>query len=405
MGALFDSLCRGPVFVIDDEIGGSDFINELIAQIDQKNLPVFSCASIADARRKLPALLFSNFVILDWRMKTLGAELASGVRMGEASESASEEEVIAFIREVRTICQAPIFVVSKVDKDGIVDKLKSAGVITERRNYVFVEDKKELCTSPGLLVSRIEKWIQGSPHICLYKCWTNEWLSKNTKVFWDLYDSNHDWPAVLYKIFEEDGEDPILALRDTLFQLGLSTFDVSGIAASLVETTSKESSTSIESLKNLYRKLVYIERDIERDIRPGDVFKKGDKYYLNIRPECDTTKRGNEDPEPELYLLEGEPKKIEQVRERYNKRSGLVPLRTEILALLLDGCDVVRFDKKKLSIKKPSEMSDYKKLCRVAPPFITDWRQSFSSFLGRYGVPRYSKEIEEDLFKSKEQPS
>lgn len=402
MGELFEELCKGPVVVVDDKIGDKeDLINKLIGEIEENNLPVLGYKSIDEVRKKWSGLLFSNFIVLDWRMIG-GVEDLLGVQIGDEAEAVAEQEVIAFIKELQKICLAPIFVLSALPKEGIVSKLKTAGIITEGKNYVFVENKDVLCETKGALISKIEDWIKESPHIYLAKCWTNEWLSKNTTVFWDLYKLNPDWPALFYRSFEEDGEDPILALRDTLFQLIFSEIDVSDVKLSFlnkeIEETDEESQK--ESLKELYKRLGYINKDIDKDIRPGDIFKKDGSYYLNIRPECDTTKRAGSNPE--IYLLKGDVKTPKDVKGSYVSPYGIIDKENQIIMFFLDGNDIVVFNKRKLSIKKYSEMKD-DKICRVASPFITKMRQSYSSYLGRFGVPSYPKQIVDSLFESEEE--
>lgn len=73
--------------------------------------------------------------------------------------------------------------------------------------------------------------------------------------------------------------------------------------------------------------------------------------------------------------------------------------------LHLDGKAVVQFYKKDLLVKRFSEMKRYQKVCRIVPPFITQIRQSYSSFLGRYGVPSYPRQIVDSVFQSTEESS
>lgn len=398
MGDLFEKLCKGPVVVVDDRIGDEeDLINKLIAEIEENNLPVLGYKSIDETRKILPGLLFSNFIILDWIMIGVKEDLTTGVRMGDEAETVAEKEVIELIKELLEICLAPIFILSALPKDGIVSKLKSAGIINEGNECVFVENKTVLCEKKGALISKIEDWIRESTHIYLAKCWTNELLSKNTMVFWDLYKSNPDWPTIFYRSFEKDGEDPILALRDTLIQVVLSNIDLSSTEVSPLIKEIEE--PNIESLKDLYKKLVYIDTGIDKDIRPGDIFEKDGAYFLNIRPECDTTKRTTN---PDLYLLEGEAKEPKILKGQYDGKFGFLDKITEITAFFLDDNPIVQFSNRKLRIKKPTEMGDYRKVCRVASPIIADWRQRYCSFLGRFGVPSYPNQIFDSLFETEQ---
>jgi len=388
---LFKQLCKGPVVAIDNMIGKSDPINQLIQEIEANDLPVISCTSLDEARAKTQGLLFANFIVLDWRMIEEGEPVPVEVQTAAEMEEVAGEEVIDFIKELKKICLAPIFILSAYDKGEIITKLKNAG-ITEEKYCVFVENKNEII---GALIQRIEDWINESPHIYLTKYWINEWLSKNTAVFWDLYQLNPYWPTLFYRSFETE-EDPILALRDTLFQLVFSEIDVSGIDPSRInkELGDADKELELRSLKNLYKRLVYIDRDIDKDVRPGDIFKKDGSYYLNIRPECDTTRRASN---PKIYLLKGDVKIAEDVN--YDSSFGIIDKENQITMLLLDGNDFVVFDKRKFSVEKYSDWKDYKKY-RVNHPFITRIRQSYSSYLGRFGVPSYPTQMLESFFES-----
>lgn len=403
LGELFKELCKGPVLVVDDMIGEKgDPINNLIEEIESdNNLPVLCYKSINEARNKLTGFLFTNFIVLDWKMDSGETKMPLGVQKGAEAEAISEQEVIDFIKDLQKVCFAPIFILSNFNKDNIISKLEDEEIIIKGKKNVFVENKNVFIESKGILISKIEEWVIESSHIYLSKWWTNEWLSNNTRIFWDLYNLNPDWPAWFYDSFKKDGDEPILALVDSLFQLVYSEITTSSINETYIAKKIDEMENNYESLKQLYERLVYRYSDIDKDIRPGDIFKKDDKYYLNIRPECDTTKRITD---PELYLLEGEVKSAEEIEDRYYEKFGIIEKEPEIIVLFLDNNDIVRFDKRNLSIKLHSELlKDFEKICRIVPPFITRIRQSYLSNLGRFGVPSYPKQIVDSLFKSKKQ--
>jgi hypothetical protein len=398
MGVLFNDLCKGPVIVIDDMIDTGDPIDQLIKESKENNLPVISFKNLNEARANIQGLLFANFVILDWKIIGEAVPVPAEVQTPAEIEEIAEKEVIDFIKELKRICLAPIFVVSAYDKGEIISKLSGAG-ITEGEQRVFVESKGAI---KGALVKKIESWIKESPHIYLTKFWTNEWLSKNTMVFWELNELNPYWPVLFYGSFEKGGEDPILGLRDTLFQLISSEVDMTKVDVSYLtkEVVKKEP----ESLKQLYSRIVYTTKNIERDIMPGDIFKirEGDRvrYYLNVRPECDTTKsQAGEDVL--LYLLEGRSVRPKDYKKRYDyDRGQIIPWQNEIFLVHLDNHPLVRFDKKNLIIKAYSKIEDakWKKICRVVPPFITQIRQSYSNYISRFGIPSYPRGILDLVF-------
>lgn len=400
MGELFSSLCKGPVIVIDDRIDTDDLINKLIEEIIDNNLPVFSYKSIGEIKTELPNFTFSNFIILDWKMEE--RERPPEVQLGAGKKEISEQIVIDFIRELQKTCFAPIFILSNLSKEDIEYILKDKKIIKNGARAVFVENKATLCRKKGTLISKIESWITESPHIYLAKWWTNEWLLNNTKVLWDLYNSNSDWPAWFYDSFKKDEEEPLLALVNSLFQLIYSEMSISNLERSYIEKKVEPIDDELlKSLKKLYARLVYTENEIDKDIRPGDIFRIEEEnkkiYLLNIRPECDTTKRKNES-DTLLYCLRGRARKSNKLKDRYDKNVGVVMRKTEILLFLLDGNDIVRFDNKELEIRPYGDIKD-KKICRVVSPFINQIRQSYCNFLGRVGIPSYPEHIFKSIFK------
>jgi len=200
MGELFETLCKGPVVVIDDQIGNEgDLINKLIAEIKNAKLPVLSYRSLDEARNELLGLHFSNFIVLDWRFLG-GNDPTTSVLMGSEAEEVSKEEVMALISELRKSCLAPIFIISALNKGEILSELKDAGIPTQEKNSVFVENKSVLCETPGRLISTIEDWVVKSPHIYLSKAWAksvSECLMASSSVLvrympsrsslWNLY--------------------------------------------------------------------------------------------------------------------------------------------------------------------------------------------------------------------------
>lgn len=257
-----------------------------------------------------------------------------------------------------------------------------------------MEKKSNLAKSDGALIKKIEEWITSSPHVYLTKWWTNELLRTSSSITWDFYQLDHQWPASFYSTFEKDKVDPINGLVEILTQLISTDISISTIQESHIKRESN--GTDVESLKKLYTRLVYSKNNIESDTKPGDVFKINDKYYLNIRPECDTTQRI--DDNPELYLLEGNPpiNLDDEVEYIGTSQSRIKEKIYQLFMLHLDGNNIIIFDKRKLSIRKLKDAG--KKVCRISHPFISYAVHEFSSYLGRIGKPRYPDEIVSSIF-------
>jgi hypothetical protein len=400
MSEIFNKLCKGPVVIVDDEVNkpGTEIV-KFLEEIQKHHLPVLKYETPRTARKELKGLVFSNFVIFDWMYKKTSEEdIYRGVQTGAAEKQTQQEENINFIKELQEVCLAPVFVISNIGKQEIEDVLKREGSLKEKNNFVFVQDKSELLNPVGKLVRQIEEWIKESPHVYLGKWWTNEWLIKNNSVFWDLYQSAPNWPSIVYKAFYEDGDEPILGLIEMLSQLIYSEIENSSIDPTLLE---KEDLVP-ESLKQLYQRFLYTK--IGSDIKPGDIFKKIENggqcwYYLNIRPECDTTSRVQAKDDIDLYLLKG--KTISPGDIKYDGTRVEVK-ENQIVLYLLDGNDIVVFNKRNLFKEKYKAIKkNYKSVCRVVHPYITKIRQSFANYMGRFGIPAYPRELLDEIFNKK----
>lgn len=385
----FVDLNKGPVVVIDDEIGGRDDINNIIDKIEEKGLPVLKYTHLDKADKEISNICFSNFIILDWDLKRTSGEFSPEITLGESAKY-SKNEKIKFIKTARSICFSPIFIFTNFSRETVEDDIPD-----EIKNFIFIKNKQEILKN---LFEDINKWILENPHIYISKIWLNQFLKNSNEIFWLLYEKNSNWPNVFYKSLKEDGEDPISGLNDILFRLVRAKMNLNTIDDKIFEKDIEELNT--DEIKLLYASILYLKENIKDDIKPGDIFKEGQKYYINIRPECDTTKRDNGSTDnTSVYLIKGIKIDDKDVQNKYYyKRTGIVNKIVSYILPFLDENNFVLFQFKDLGMRKYSEMKD-KKICRLLPPFITSFQHHFSSFLGRYGTPRVPKQVSEDIFK------
>jgi len=393
----FVVLNKGPVVVIDDEIGKEVWIDKIIKEIESKGLPVLKYQSIEKVNNEIINICFSNFIILDWRLYP--EELPEGVALGEAQMEAVDDKKIQFIKKMRSICFSPIFIFTNKPENEIQLEIEKLLIDTDllytdqRKNFIFIKNKQEILET---LFDDISKWILENPHIYLSKIWLNQFIENNNKIFWSLYEKNSNWPTVFYHSFKEDGEDPIMGLNDLLFRLAKSRTDLRNMDSKILEGDVGE--IRVDEIKSLYCQIMYLMDSIQDDIKPGDIYKDGRKYYLNIRPECDTTRRASSD-DVECYLIKGTEISPKQVKELqlYHEKYGILSRPDWHVLPFLDGKHFVKFKFKDLEIIKYSQIKD-KKICRLLPPFITCVQHQFSSFLGRFGTPRVPKAVYDKVF-------
>lgn len=380
MTTLFDALCVGPVAVIDDEIDSSPDVKKICRDLENRNLPVIKFSSIEAADKAVANLAACNFIVLDWRFdKPEGAPIE--VQAGDELVQAMKNQVIEFIKKVQQHVAAPIFILSQEAAGTIQNELEQAQISSKDRECVFVGTKRGL-KAKGALAKKVQKWISQHPHIYLAKWWTIKWHQENTKLFWLLFQADPHWPNVFAKTFGTDGVDQRVALLETLNQLVFSAIDSGDLDLEKFKTRGK---SNPKTLRTLYQRLVYTKSNIDKDARPGDIYFKDDAYWLNIRPECDTTTRGGGNPE--IYLIKGLPKEAKDVKGQLT-RSGIVPKPAQVILLCLGDHNIVVFDKRKLKVEKYNNWKTHKKW-RIVNDHVAQIRQSFANYVGRFGVPSF----------------
>ena len=62
----------------------------------------------------------------------------------------------------------------------------------------------------------------------------------------------------------------------------------------------------------------------------------------------------------------------------------------------LDGKDFVRFNLKEMIIVDYNEYAE-SRLCRLLPAYINDVQQQFSSYVGRFGLPRIPNRVLKEI--------
>ncbi len=396
-------LLKGIAVVIDNEIGIEESVGQIIEKIKANNIPLLSFDSLDEVEKYLPNLTMVNFFILDWKMFDLPDDDLIGVRMGSTAVADSQRRVLDLIKKIKDVCFAPIFIFTTESEDDIRDQIIPAlkennlHFDEEERNFVFVKNKTEVLKY-NRFFKVINDWINNAPSIYLLKIWDNELLKAKNQVFWDLYNaSKGGWPKVLWQHYEKENESPYACLNETIFQLIMS--DVSLNKLDSKKIIKKKPEASIDEIKHIFKRTMFKEKDLF-GIKPGDIFKYRRKYYLNIRPECDTI-NGRNQFEDEIYVIEGNKLssgQVAQVKKEQYSKTGFIEKISEAFVFLLDGKDIIKFSFSKIRVKKFSELQD-KRICRLLPPFITNIQQRFNSYLGRFGIPRLPHDLEKELLK------
>lgn len=406
-------LLNGVAVVIDNGIGpppsGEENINKIIKKIQDRGIPTTEFKDLDSAEKCSKNFLTVNFIILDWKMVSAPEGTPTGVQAGQELLEAAKLKNVEFIKKLKEYCFAPIFIFTNENQADIeadiLAKLRQAGLYfdQEGRDYIYVRNKTDILQDDKLF-TEIDQWINKTPSIYVLKSWDKEFLKAKNEIFWDLYNkSNGSWPKVIWEHCDEENEVPHSCINEVIFQLISSKITLKDLDKTKVTTLNKN--PDLKEMKDIYRRVMFQNGELcncQLDgIKPGDIFKDNNTYYLNIRPECDTVE-GRTGTSCEVYLIKGKKVADAEVdklsKEQYFPEMGLTTKVNEVFIWLLEGDGLVKFSFREV---EPKKFSDFKakRLCRLLPPYITNIQQRFSSYLGRFGIPRLPKAIEKDILK------
>ena len=136
-----------------------------------------------------------SFIVLDWNL--VGNEI--GVEIPQAAVN----DNIHFIKELKKVCFAPIFIFTNESTDEIINILRNKDLYSDNANYIFVENKANI-KSGKILFSLISKWLSTTPSIYVLKEWEALINSAKREVFHELHEITPDWPIIMNKTYKKD---------------------------------------------------------------------------------------------------------------------------------------------------------------------------------------------------------
>jgi len=381
-------LLKGVTVVIDDEVNKADTqIFKIVKKLEEENIPLLKYNNIPEDSL-INHFNNINFILLDWEL----FEKPEGTYFDETPFIKS---VITFIKKLKETTFVPIFIFSHLDADGIIRKLEENNLYdSQKKNYIFVKNKSELIsdTDDNKLFEEIEEWLKQTPSIYVLKEWEKSLNEAKNKLFWDFYNINHKWPSVLQKTFQDDGSDVNYELGNFIFKNIMARTEPIEFDKDILKIIDRDLT------KNEIRKVLEAERFLNSDSLPdipftGDLFKYRidgediDRYYLNIRPECDITRKNN----PELYCVKGKIINEDFINSnnddeiRFKKGSFIERANKTYAPFLVDG-KIIEFTFNDIKIKKWNTIKN-DRVGRMLPPYITAIQQKYSFYLQRQGLP------------------
>jgi hypothetical protein len=392
------ALFHGIAVIIDDEVGvGTANIGQLQKQIEAVGSHVVAMTTLPGAGA-LANLASASFFVVDWNLygQAVSTEGVAVVTLPEGLRKQHIGEMINFLKELKKVRFAPVFVFTNENVGQIEDELKKHPDLYDENDpsHILVKRKVEVLEKGIFTV--LGEWLQGAPSAYVLKRWESEYEKAKNALFLDFYAKSVHWPLILKNTFVKDDVSPSMELgnligRNLLSRMAPFKFDLE----SFDEAPLKSLEDDGESYKQTVIKVLEGERFVAKDqldadsIAPGDVFKSGGDFFINIRPECDCIARqGINLDDIELYLLKGSRLTPAQVNKAYDDTYGVIQDNDNqaIVFAMRDGV-TVSFRFKELVLKKWSDFKD-KRIGRLLPPFLTRLLQRYSSYIQRPGLTR-----------------
>ncbi len=386
-------LFHGIAVVIDDEIddpkSGVGELREKIVEagchvVPLKALPMNE--SIANLREVA-------FVVLDWNLR--GAEFAElGVQIPADLRDQGEKELMDFLKQLKKTRFAPVFIFTNEPVDKITEKLEADTDLFDQNDpsHIQVMSKSDVL-SKGIF-EVLDEWLRKTPSVFVLKSWERQYERAKNELFLDFYTKSTIWPLVLWECFEMDSVSPNMALSEIITSNILSRtspFDCDlEPYRPLLELL--EADAHSEAIINVLEgeRFLAKERLDSNSIQTGDIFQlPGGRYFINIRPICDSIPRdGKALDEMEIYALKGSKITKPALSRDFNRPYGQFNERDNqaVVFPVAGGIGLV-FNFKELEVMKWADVKD-RRVGRLLPPVLTKLQQRYASYLQRPGLTR-----------------
>jgi hypothetical protein len=389
------TLFHGIAVVIDDEIQDPKAsVKEIQKAIEEAGCHVVPLTGIPN-EASVTNLREVAFFVLDWKLYGAAlSEIAGGdpVQAPAGMVEENEESIVKFLRDLRKVRLAPVFIFTDEPVANIIERLKKHNLYDATDpSHILVMDKAEVLKTG--LFTVLTKWMGDAPSVYVLKTWERAYEKAKNQLFLDFYVKSTLWPLILWKNFKDDSVPPATLLGDLIgrnlaSRMTSFTCDLEPYAA-LVDGIKKNPKAYEEIVRYVLEGERFLAADrLDQDsFEPGDIFEVDDGYRVNIRPDCDCIPKGNDKlAKLDLYLLRGTERTFADLK--YDAEYGLIPEQdNEAIIFPVYGGKALCFKFRKLYMRRWSELKD-KRVGRLLPPFLTRLQQRYSAYLQRPGLSR-----------------
>lgn len=387
-----ENLFKGIGMVVDDEVnsGRDKAIDGIVKYLENDNhLPLVKYDVLPDDI-EASCLSKLSFLLLDWELNTLKDADGNSIPNAALKEQNIRDNV-AFIKQVVNKVVIPIFIFSNENIDSIKNSLSQYEIIKDDENEpIFILGKSDLFDNENkcIMFDKVNEWLKKTPSIYVTQKWKTVYLDAINGMALDMRAASPYWPNLLWNNYESDGVNPSeeissLINQNTLSRIQPVEFDK--------EILSVKRTCDEQILKRLLERQRFISNEYLGDLSStGDIYKWGQKYYLNIRPSCDCVGREGKNY---IYLIKGEKVKEKEIQNGlFNDKYGNFNEQSNFVIVgPIDGF-FFRFKFKDIVIEDFEDKKD-RRIGRLLPPFITHVTQKYSLYIHRQGLPRLPIEV------------
>lgn len=436
-------LFSGIAVIVDNEIKKKDsIIYKIKTNLVKSNIPVACFEEIPD-KSIIESFGNASFIILDWNFFDEDISAESLLGLSELQKE-SQRDVIEFIKEIMEKLFVPIFIFSGVDIEEVKNPLIEEGLYDDQEpSRIFIKSKTDI-ESEDELFKNIEDWVKQMPSVYALKELENNLRDTKNKMFVEWYKYSPQWITVIWKMLNEDSSEAQqefgeFIIRNLINRTAQFEFD-----EQLFEVDGQVNNDELAKIMEYERYIKYGDTQPEQAYT-GDLFKKNSKYYLNVRAQCDLSRRSEN---VELYLIEGKelessdiitedvritsegelrfPDKAFKIKELdaiskqanqgdENAISQLMEIndkftkyrnqvffghgeirekKPEVIIACIDGGKIIKF-RLDIKIKKFKDVK-VNRIGRILPPYITRIQQKCSQYIMREGTMPLPKELFEN---------
>jgi hypothetical protein len=381
-------LFRGVGVMIDDDLKPekevvADAIWSIKKSFEDKNIPILTYYELPD--EKVKNFNSVSFLLLDWDLIGLG----EGIDLPQAAIN----DNTAFIKQFNEICFAPVFIFSNEPVEAIKSALVQARLYDDsKNNNIFIKSKSELRDVD--LFTAIEEWIKETSSVYVLKEWELSLRQAKNSLFWDFYNINPAWAKILHKTINSDGGDLSYEMNEILFENLKTRILPITFNTGILSSTDGQPQIVADEMKPVLEGQRFRNHHLDM-IFTGDIFLRDNKYYINVRPQCDCIPRGEGQTldNTKLYLIEGQEVLISDKNKlKYSSKTGSFN-DTDLEFTVFPICNnkAIRFNFKQLTMPEFQYWKQYR-TGTLLSPFITRLIQKFASSMQRQGLPRIPEE-------------